>query len=139
MVSFESSFKKPQITALSPSRVSFLAHVSYMGAPSAKGRLPLFGLTPDFDAIFHVIFSLSTQMKMLQIIDWRSLGKFGEFILLKLQTCRYSVQTASLLQTDFPRDYFRNMFWKLAFLIRIFWEKCLWCTMYLYFSKNVVL
>ena len=58
-----------------------------------------------------------------------------EFILIKLQTCRYSVETATLLLAGFTRDYIWNVFWKLAVLTRIFWEKSLWCTVHLGFDK----
>lgn len=47
-----------------------------------------------------------------------------KFILVKLQTCRYIVQTAILLYTEITTDSFWNMLKKLAVLTRMFfWEK----------------
>ena len=70
-------------------------------------------------------------MKLLhKMIDFECLetsqkNVCDEVYLEKLQI--YSVQTATLLSTDFTANCFRNMFWKLVVLKKFFWEKYLYC------------
>ena len=54
-------------------------------------------------------------------------GNFSEKSLWWSLFRNYSVQTATLLSTDFTADCFRNMFWKLVVLKKFFWEKYLYC------------
>ena len=57
-----------------------------------------------------------------------------EFNLAKLKAC--IVQNAILLLKDFITDKFWSMFWKLAVLKRIFWQKNLWVLEKLQFYRK---